>query len=70
MVLDFVICISALSANAIDNECCREGMDYRLRDSELDFGKSKTVFIVLYALFINIENWKNKANLIRKQGKA
>lgn len=29
MVLDFVICISALSAIANDNECCREGMDHR-----------------------------------------
>ena len=29
MVLHFVICISALSATANDNECCREGMDYR-----------------------------------------
>ena len=29
MALDLVICISTLSANANDNECCREGMDYR-----------------------------------------
>ena len=29
MALEFIICISALSAIANDNECCREGMDYR-----------------------------------------